>query len=302
MTGPTGVGKSALSVELAERLGGEIIGADAFQIYSGLPILTAQPGADLTARIPHHLVGVLGLDQICDAARYAEMARTCMEEIQKRGKIPLLVGGTGLYLKALTHGLADLPPPDPDLRAQIASLPLDEALARLGGADPAAPAQIDCRNPVRVRRALEIVLSTGQPLAASRAQWKSGSGGAFRGVLLVRDRLDLRRRIEESVDAMFDRGVIEEVRKAGEVGPGASRAIGFREIQDMLAGRMSLHNCRKSLVTATQRYAKRQLTWGRHQFGFPAVSLTSPALDPADVLVQSLASADTVCAPGRPPV
>lgn len=295
VTGPTGVGKSALSVELAERLGGEIIGADAFQIYTGLPILTAQPDPELSARIPHHLIGVLGLDEICHAARYVGMARTCIAQVQSRGKVPLLVGGTGMYLKALTHGLAELPPVDPERRAHITAMAPAEALARLREADPDAPEQIDCQNPVRVRRALEIVLSTGTPLAASRSHWKSSSD-EFGGILLVRDRLDLRKRIEASVDAMFDRGVIEEVRSAGDVGPGASRAIGFREIQDMLAGRMSLHDCRKSLVTATQRYAKRQLTWCRHQFEFPPISLTNPGIDLVGNLLRTLESAGGICA------
>lgn len=301
MTGPTGVGKSALSVELAERLGGEIIGADAFQIYAGLPILTAQPGPELTGRVPHHLIGVLGTDEICNAARYVGMAQACIEQVQSRGNVPLLVGGTGLYLKALTHGIADLPPVDEELRAGINALAPAEALVRLREADPDAFGQIDVRNPVRVRRALEIVLSTGRPLADSRSHWKS-SGGSFSGIVLVRDRMDLRRRIEESVDAMFDRGVIDEVRHACDVGPGASRAIGFREIQEMLAGRMSLHDCRKSLVTETRRYAKRQLTWCRHQFEFPDVSLTCSGIDPVADIIQALKSAGGICAGGPPSV
>ncbi len=301
MTGPTGVGKSALSVELAERLGGEIIGADAFQIYAGLPILTAQPGPELTGRVPHHLIGVLGTDEICNAARYVGMAQACIAQVQSRGNVPLLVGGTGLYLKALTHGIAELPPLDEELRAGINAMAPAEALLRLREADPDAHQQIDVQNPVRVRRALEIVLSTGSPLADSRSHWKS-SGGTLSGIVLVRDRLDLRKRIEESVDAMFDRGVIEEVRHARDVGPGASRAIGFREIQEMLAGGMSLHECRKSLVTATRRYAKRQLTWCRHQFGFPDVSLTSPEVEPVNEMIQALTSAGRICAGDSPPV
>jgi len=222
---------------LAERLGAEIIGADAFQIYAGLPILTAQPDRELTSRIPHHLIGVLPLDEVCHAARYVAMARSAMAEVQGRGKIPLLVGGTGLYLKSLTHGLADLPPVDPELRSRVAAMSTVEAVARLREADPDAPDQIDARNPVRVRRALEIVLSTARPLAGSRSDWKAPSG-EFRGLLLERDRPDLRKRIAENVDAMFDAGVIDEVRRAPEAGPGASRAIGYREIRQMLAGQI----------------------------------------------------------------
>ncbi len=274
MTGPTGVGKSAFSVELAERLDGEIVGADAFQIYSGLPILTAQPAPEITRRVPHHLIGILDPREACNAARFAEMARQCIRSIQSRGKVPILTGGTGLYIKALTHGLADLPPVAPGLREAISAMEPPEALARLREADADAPELIDIRNPVRVRRALEIVLSTGKPFSESRGAWQS-DGGEFDGFLLTRDRADLRKRLEKNVDAMFDEGVIEEVRKAGEIGPGASRAIGFREIQDLIAGRITAPICRDAILTATRRYAKRQLTWCRHQFHFPAIDLTA---------------------------
>ena len=274
MTGPTGVGKSALAVALAEKLQGEIVGADAFQIYSGLPILTAQPEPDLLARVPHHLIGALGLDETCDAARYVRMASEAIREIQSRGRIPILTGGTGLYLKALTHGLADLSPVDPALRKSISGMALPEALARLREADVEAPDQIDVQNPVRVRRALEIVVSTGKPLSASRTTWKS-AGNNFQGILLERDRTDLKMRIAANVDALFDEGVIEEVRQAGSIGPGASRAIGFREIQELIAGRITAHECRNRILTSTRRYAKRQLTWCRHQFSFPSINLTT---------------------------
>ena len=273
MTGPTGVGKSAFAVALAEKLQGEIVGSDAFQIYNGLPILTARPEPELLARVPHHLIGILPLEESCDAARYSRMANRAIREIQSRNRTPILTGGTGLYLKALTHGLADLQPVDASLRKNIAEMSLPEALTHLRNADDDAPGQIDCQNPIRVRRALEIVLSTGKPLSASRTTWKSPANN-FQGILLERDRMDLRMRIAANVDAMFDDGVIEEVRQAGNVGPGASRAIGFREIQDLIAGRINHHECRTSILTATRRYAKRQLTWCRHQFTFPVINLS----------------------------
>jgi len=284
VTGPTGVGKSALSVELAEMIGGEIIGADAFQLYSGLPILTAQPPPELVRRVPHHLIGVLGLHESCSAARFAEMARRCIREIQSRGKIPILTGGTGLYLKALTHGLADLPPVDAALRKKISAMEPSDALARLGEADGQAPGQIDARNPARVRRALEIVLSTGRPLAASRANWKS-EGSGFRGLVLERDRGELWKRIEENACSMFEKGVVEEVRRAASAGPGVARAIGFHEIQELIAGRIAVPECRNAIITATRRYAKRQLTWCRHQFNFPVIHLS--ATNPPVSLIES---------------
>ena len=281
VTGPTGVGKSSFAVTLAECLGGEIIGADAFQIYAGLPILTAQPGPDLLGRVPHHLVGVIPLEEPCDAARYATSARRCIAEISARGRVPLLVGGTGLYLKALTHGLADLPPVDPALRAEIARMDPATALARLRESDPEAPAQIDSRNPARIRRALEIVLSTARPLSESRSTW-TASAPAFRGLILHRDRDDLRQRIADNVESLFAAGVVEEVRAANNAGPTASRAIGFREIQSLLRGACTLSACKEAIITSTRRYAKRQLTWCRNQFSFPSINLSQSA-DPFDV-------------------
>jgi tRNA dimethylallyltransferase len=273
VTGPTGAGKSAFAVALAEKIQGEIVGADAFQIYAGLPILTAQPAPDLLARVPHHLIGILPPESSCDAARYASLAKRAIREIQSRARTPVLTGGTGLYLKALTHGLAEMQPVDASLRKNIAEMSLPEALAHLRDADADAPDQIDQMNPVRVRRALEIVLSTGKPLSASRKTWKAASKD-FAGILLERDRGDLRLMIAANVDAMFDKGVVEEVRRAGDVGPGLSRAIGFREIQELIAGRIARPECRDRIVTATRRYAKRQLTWCRHQFNFPTINLT----------------------------
>jgi len=273
VTGPTGAGKSALAIALALRLGGEVVGADAFQIYAGLPILTAQATKDQHALVPHHLVGFLDLRQGFDAAMYAEEAWRCIRDIQSRGRVPILAGGTGLYLKALTHGLAEMPKADADLRSSISAMPLENALATLSEKDPAAPAAIDTLNPVRVRRALEIVLLTGRPLAESRSAW-SEDKGLFRGLVLTRDREDLRIRIAANVDAMFASGVVEEVKAAKHAGNGAARAIGFREIQQLLQGEITESACKSAMVLATQRYAKRQLTWGRTQFTFPSLNLS----------------------------
>jgi len=265
------VGKSALAVALALHIGGEIIGADAFQIYAGLPVLTAQPTPSQRALVPHHLVGFLDLKQGFDAAIYAEEAWHCIRDIQSRGRVPILTGGTGLYLKALTHGLADMPKADTALRARIADTPLEEVLAELFEKDPLAPAAIDTLNPVRVRRALEIVLITGKPLAASRSAWRSDNG-LFRGLVITRDREDLRHRIAANVETMFACGVVEEVRAASHAGAGARRAIGFEEIQKLLRGEITERGCKAAMVLATRRYAKRQLTWGRTQFNFQTLN------------------------------
>lgn len=291
MTGPTGAGKSALAIALALRVGGEVVGADAFQIYAGLPILTAQATKDQLSIVPHHLVGFLDLRQGFDAAMYAKEAWRCIRDIQSRGRVPILAGGTGLYLKAVTHGLAEMPKADADLRASIWAMPLEDALAALSEKDPAAPAAIDTRNPVRVRRALEIVLLTSRPLAESRSAW-SEDKGLFRGLVLTRDREDLRSRIAANVDAMFASGVVEEVKDATHAGDGAARAIGFREIQQLLQREITESACKSAMVLATQRYAKRQLTWGRTQFTFPSLNL-SGSTTPEAALSAALALLDS---------
>ena len=286
MTGPTGAGKSALAAALALHLGGEVVGADAFQIYAGLPILTAQASPELRALVPHHLVGFLDLTQKFDAARYVDEACRCIKDIQSRGRVPILTGGTGLYLKALTHGLAEMPKPDDAIRARIHSMPIADTLAELAEKDPAAPEAIDTRNPARVRRALEIVLLTERPLAESRRTW-SEDRGQFRGIVITRDRDELRNRIAENVDAMFALGVVEEVKAAQHAGDGASRAIGFREILQFVRGELTESACKAAMVQASQRYAKRQLTWCRTQFNFPALNLTGLP-SPADTLSATL--------------
>ena len=274
VTGPTGVGKSSFAAALAVRLGGEVIGADAYQIYAGLPILTAQPSQELQALVPHHLIGFLDLRESFDVARYQRLAHTAIADIQSRHRTPIIVGGTGLYLKSLTHGLANIPPIDPLLREQIATLSLSDAIIKLASLDPDAPAQIDLRNPVRVRRALEIVLSTGHPLAKAREQWKSDAPLDFCGLVLTRPREELHSRIESNVASLFECGVVEEVRSAQEAGLTASKAIGYREIHALLRGETTLAQCREAIILATRQYSKRQITWCRTQFDFPVLELS----------------------------
>lgn len=288
MTGPTGVGKSAFAVELAERLGGGIVGADAYQVYAGMGLLTSQPSAAQQRRVPHHLIGYLDPAAVSTAALWCADCERALASLAAGGRRAILTGGTGMYLKAFTHGLADIPPLPPGEKERIRDMPLPEALARLRERDPDAPYQIDEKNPVRVRRALEIVLATGEPLAVSRTGWKEPRR-AFRGILLARSRDDLLARIERNVDAMFTAGVVDEVRAMGEVSATAARAIGFAEIQSFLRGEIRLPDCRDRIVVATRQYAKRQLTWFRHQFSFPTIDLTAHP-DPMDAAVRLLAA------------
>jgi tRNA dimethylallyltransferase len=214
-------------------------------------------------------------------------ASSLIPEIQARGRTPLLVGGSGMYLKALTHGLDDAPPADPVLRAELSALSADELRQRLDAVDPTARRLIDFQNSRRVQRALEIVLQTGRSTAESRRAWASRDTPGYRGLLLVRDRAELDARIAANVDAMFARGVVAEVAALSSppspisdlppptlLGPTASQAIGLREIQALLRGEITEATCRDAIVLATRRYAKRQLTWFRNQFNFSVIDLT----------------------------
>jgi tRNA dimethylallyltransferase len=277
IAGPTGVGKTTLSLRLADRLGGEIVGADAFQIYRGLPLLTAQPTAEEQAGIPHHLIGSVDPLECFDAGRYQRTAEPILHEIVSRGRVPILVGGTGLYLKALLGGLDELPGSDPALRQELSTLDLPDLISRLQTADPQAPAQIDLKNRRRVARALEIVLLTGKALALSRtssAALTRPSG--VRALLLTREREELHSRIASNVASMFSRGVLEEVNALPEekIGATASMTLGLREVRSALKGEITPAEAQETITLATRRYAKRQLTWLRNQHDFPALDLS----------------------------
>ena len=264
IAGPTAVGKSAVAVAVAEQCGGEIVGADAFQIYRGLDLLTAQPAANLRARVPHHLIGEIPVAQSFDVAQYLTAARRRIVEIHERGRVAIVSGGTGLYLRALTRGLADMPGVDAALRTRLESQPLADLQRQLAELDPAGAAQLDLQNPRRVRRAVEVCLLTGRPFSSFRAEWTAPPPGIC-GVVLTLERPALHARIERRSEAMFAAGVVEEVRATATTGPTASQTLGLREIRAHLAGQLSRTDCIAALQLATRRYAKRQMTWFRRE-------------------------------------
>jgi len=274
LAGPTAVGKTDIALAVAEACGGEIVGADAFQVYRGLDLLTAKPSPEDLARVPHHLVGTVPLADSFNVGRYQEAALAAIAEIRSRGRLPIVTGGTGLYLRALTRGLADIPPASPELRAQLASTPLPDLLEQLAALDPASAASVDVKNPRRVQRAVEVCLVTGQPFSSFRQQWEDAP--PFHGVLLERPREQLNERIEARTHAMFDQGVVEEVREAlaqGGVGPTAEQVIGWREITALLRGELTQAECIAAIQQSTRRYAKRQQTWFQREPGYRRVSL-----------------------------
>lgn len=275
LAGPTAIGKSEIAVAVAERCDAEILGADAFQVYAGLDLLTAKPGRELRERVRHHLIGEIPLGENFDAARYRDMALERVREIEERGKRVLVVGGTGLYLRALTHGLAEMPKPDPNLRAELEALSLEELQARYAELDPVGMKRIDMQNPRRLVRAIEVCELAGVPFSSLRADWNGeGAKSHGTGVLLERDREELYKRIDGRVLRMFDQGVIEEVRSAGAIGMTASQAIGLAEIRSLIRGEISRQECVAAIQIATRRYAKRQLTWLRRENIFFPIQLS----------------------------
>jgi tRNA dimethylallyltransferase len=271
LAGPTAVGKSELGAALANRFDGEIVGADAFQVYRGLDLLTAKPDLATRAGVPHHLIGEIPLTESFDVARYHALAHERINDIIQRSKTPIIVGGTGLYIRALTHGLADLPPPDNDLRAELSAQPLDQLLERLKELDPVAAEQVDRHNTRRVIRALEVCLKSGKPFSSFREQWASPV--KVPAVLLTRNRQDLYERIDRRTLVMFSQGVVSEVEAVTEIGPTASQAIGYPEIRKLIAGTLTETECIARIQQQTRNYAKRQLTWFRKEPHFRTVVL-----------------------------
>ena len=289
VVGPTAVGKSEIAADVARELGAEIVSADAFQIYRGLDLLTAKPDTATRAKTPHHLIGTSSILEDMNAEKYRRLALQAISEIQSREKLAIVAGGSGLYMKALTHGLSAAPAADPDLRGRLNELSLEELRQKLLRLDADAVRKIDLRNRRRVVRALEICLLTGKPVSSQRTQWSENvvaaavSGGSLpmrtsaattRGVFVFRERGELYERINRRVEAMFDAGVIEEVRMAGAMSETASKMIGLRETRELLDGKMSILQCVAAIQQATRRYAKRQLTWFRRQTNFQPLNLS----------------------------
>ena len=270
IVGPTATGKSELAADAASDLNAEIVSADAFQIYRGLHLLTAKPDAATLAKARHHLVGSMPTLEAMNAEKFRRLALRAIGEIHSRGKLVIVVGGSGLYIKALTHGLAVLPSADPDLRAQLSELSLADLQKKLRGLDPITV--VDLKNRRRLIRAIEICVLSGKTASEQRSSWQSDRPS--QGVFVFRERDDLYERIDQRVKKIFEAGVIEEVRNAGAVSETASKMIGLRELRELLDGKMSLEQCVAAIQQATRRYAKRQLTWFRRQTNFQSLNLS----------------------------
>ena len=273
VVGATATGKSEIGAQVARACDAEVVGADAFQMYEGLELLTAKPPREILDSVPHHLVGTVPLTSKLNAEQFRVAALGAIADIHSRGKVAVVVGGSGLYIKALTHGLSRLPAADPEVRAKLEPCTRPELLSQLEQLDPATAASIDRHNRRRVVRALEICLLTGRPASELRDSEPPLHPPA--GVCLLRDRDELTERINSRVDAMFaNGGVLDEVRSLGAIGSTAAQTLGLQQIRELLAGKISEAECIASIQQATRRYAKRQLTWFSRQTSFEPLNLS----------------------------
>ena len=273
IAGPTGAGKSAIATNLAARIGGEVVNADACQLYRKLEIVTAAPTEEDRRLAPHHLYGELDADEECNAARYAALAKPVINSIMERGHCPVVVGGSGLYMKSLTHGLCDLPAADNALREQLDALSLRKLVDRLRQLDPDAAEQVNLLNRRYVTRAVEISTLAGRPMSEVKTGWDNASPD-FDGIMITRDRDELYTRINKRTAEMIAKGLTEEIRQLPQkLSTTASRAIGISEIKKHLAGEITIEQCIDSIRQASRRYAKRQLTWFKRESGFQKICL-----------------------------
>jgi tRNA dimethylallyltransferase len=285
IAGPTASGKSALALHLAERLGGTIINADASQLYADLRIVSARPDASDEARVPHRLYGVLDGDCVANAARWAAMARAAIAETLAVGRLPIVVGGTGMYLTTLIDGIAPVPDIDPEVRADVRAMTTTDAAAALALEDAALAARLNPADRQRILRGLEVVRSTGQSLLAWQAEPVGGIGGDHdvRAMVVDTPRDALRARVEPRLWAMLAVGAREEVAAlmARRLPPDRPvlRALGVAEFAAVNAGAMTAEAAIATAATATRQYQKRQLTWVRSQAaGWPRVEDAAAAM------------------------
>lgn len=271
IVGPTASGKSALALDLAEAFEGSVINADALQLYRELPLLTAQPAQETQARVPHRLYGVCPADAPASAGLWRAWALREIEEAQAAGRRPLLAGGSGLYLRALSQGLAPIPSLSQAQHDETAALLEQEGAAalhaRLATADPETATQIQSADRQRLQRAWSVLQASGRGLAAW--QRETAPGLPLRWLVLLPEREHLRDAVALRFDAMLAAGALEEVRAlaARNLDPAlpALKAVGYRELAAHAAGDISLEEARSQAITATRRYLKRQTTWLRHQ-------------------------------------
>ena len=262
--GSTATGKTGVSIALANSIGGEIVNADAYQVYRELDTITAAPSGDELSQAPHHLFGILDPTQDFDSQQYINLAKPSIAEIQSRGKIPIVVGGSGMYLKFLSHGPSPVPAGDEQLRQQLETRSDQDLILELQQLDPLGAAETNLKNRRYVIRALEICLLSGQKMSELKSDWKKSNQNTekhLRGFLLDWDRDILRARIKLRTSQILHHGALDEVSAHPQLSITCEKAIGIKEIRSHLKGEITLARCEELIYFATCQYAKRQRSW-----------------------------------------
>ncbi|MFN0021989.1 MAG: tRNA (adenosine(37)-N6)-dimethylallyltransferase MiaA [Pirellulaceae bacterium] len=300
LTGPTAAGKTKVGLELAERIGAEIVSLDSMTLYVGMDIGTAKPTAEDRARVPHHLLDLVPPTDDFSLAEYLDAAHEKINDIKGRGKKVLFVGGTALYLKSLLRGVYQGPPPDWEFREAIEKelevVGLEELHKRLQVIDPLLAAKLHPNDKRRIIRALEVFRVTGEPLSHRQTHFDEGrTASQCKVFVLSWPREEIHQRIDARVDAMFAAGLVEEVRgllaSYGSLSRTASQAVGYREVMDHLAGPAtpsnSLAACIELVKARTRQFARRQETWFR---GLPECTFVPQSADksPAEIAANIL--------------
>ena len=270
--GPTASGKTALAIEWALQAGTEIVSADSRQFYQELNIGVARPSAQELAAVPHHFIACKSIFGYYSVSHYEQEALALLNQLFERHDTVIMAGGSGLYVNAVCHGIDELPDPSPQLRQQLKEQEAQEGIAslqaRLKELDPVFYEQIDLQNPVRLRRALEVCLTTGKPYSSLRTNLKKPRPFAIERYVLNRPKEELHERISKRTDIMMQSGLLEEAKALyPQRELNALQTVGYRELFDYFDGKISLEQAVTDIKTNTRRYAKRQLTWLRKQEG-----------------------------------
>ena len=280
ITGPTATGKTDFSIKLAREIGGEIISADSMQVYKGLDIGTDKVSEEIREEIPHYLIDVVEPTQKFSVADFVKEADKAIREIWEKGKYPIVVGGTGFYIRALLYGLPQTPPSSEEIRKELSKVNTEELYEEVKRISPEYAEKVGKRDRKRLIRALEVYKITRKPITAFKREQREPRY-PFLGYFLYRNRQELYRRIEERVESQVKRGLLDEAKKLLSFGEDltALQALGYKEMKGYLQGKMELEEAKELLKRKTKEFAKRQFTWFKREKGLKWINLSEVSQD-----------------------
>lgn len=275
ITGPTATGKTDFSIKLAREIGGEVVSADSMQVYKRLDVGTDKVSKEIRKEIPHYLIDVVEPTEKFSVADFVREADRAIEKIRRKGKYPIVVGGTGFYIKSLLFGLPQTPPSDERLREELKKLSDEELFSEVKKISSEYAEKVGSKDRKRLIRALEVYNLTGKPITEFKP-WGDKPRYRFLGYFLYRNRPDLYRRIEDRVESQVRRGLVDEARWLLSLGEDltALQALGYKEMAGYIEGKMSLEEAKRLLKRRTKEFAKRQFTWFRKEKGFKWINLS----------------------------